>query len=222
MEKANQLFYLILGVFIFSFSINAYLELKKMKFSNNANYYWISALTLLTTSCISFALAPVIHYFFLTIANTLNLTATICIALLFRSWNSDENHNQVSKKTTYYIIFIAILYATFFELLRIQDNFLARTYLVIITLGLTLSYQLKQTYFLIKKQKSIHLKFIFLIIATQVFILLIRLTSPPNELSSQVTNIYQENEQGLAIRMVWYSSFLLLFMFKYLNKSLSV
>lgn len=213
MEKANQLFYLILGVFIFSFSINAYLELKKIKYSNNANYYWISALTLLTTSCISFALAPVIHYFFLTIANTLNLTATICIALLFRSWNSDENHNQVSKKTTYYIIFIAILYATFFELLRIQDNFLARTYLVIITLGLTLSYQLKQTYFLIKKQKSIHLKFIFLIIATQVFILLIRLTSPPNELSSQVTNIYQENEQGLAIRMVWYSSFLLLFMF---------
>jgi hypothetical protein len=59
MEKANQLFYLILGVFIFSFSINAYLELKKIKYSNNANYYWISALTLLTTSCISFALAPV-------------------------------------------------------------------------------------------------------------------------------------------------------------------
>ncbi len=207
MEKANQIFYLILGIFVLSLCLNAYLEFKKSKAENNTNYYWLSALVLLALSCVFFTIAPNTDYFFLTLANTMSLASWICIAFLFRSWNHPH------KKIEHLLILLLIGYAIYFEHLRIQDSFIDRTYLVITTLGSTMAYQAKQIYTLIKNNKSIHLKFIFLIIIFQLSIIVARLLSTINENYPHVSNIYQEDGYNLTLRMVWYSTFLLLFIF---------
>jgi hypothetical protein len=187
---------------------NAFLELKNLKKDHRSDIYWVLALSALMTSNFSFSITPITTYFFLTIANSFNLAAMICIALLFRSWNT-----VVTKRLEITVFLLLLVFGLVFEYSRVEENYLTRTYIVIgglISIGI---WQLTEIWSAHQKNKSIHLKFIFLIIATQILIMCLRLTTPPAEIASSVKNIFEETGHAVIIRMAWSSSFLLLLIF---------
>jgi C4-dicarboxylate-specific signal transduction histidine kinase len=187
---------------------NAFLELKNLKKDHRSDIYWVLALSALMTSNFSFSITPITTYFFLTIANSFNLAAMICIALLFRSWNT-----VVTKRLEITVFLLLLVFGLVFEYSRVEENYLARTYIVIGGLMSIGTWQLTEIWLMHQKNKSIHLKFIFLIIATQILIMCLRLTTPPAEIASSVKNIFEETGHAVIIRMAWSSSFLLLLIF---------
>ncbi len=207
MEQANQFYYSILSVFLFSLVINAYLQIKKFKQNYYSDFYWILAILSLIISSISYILAPKISYSLLTVANSLTFTSSLCIAFLFKSWNQ-KTTQKITK-----IILTTIIYSIFFEYIRIKDDFIIRSYFTIITLATIIAWQVTEILRFIKKNKSIHLTLIITILAIQLLMALLRLNSINTPEFTPAKNIYQENEYGLALRIIWSSSFLLLFIF---------
>jgi len=208
MENVNQIFYFILTIFISSISINAFLELKGSNKSHRSDIYWILSLSLLIVWSAAFTIAPNTSYFFLTIANTSNFGAMICIGLLLRSSNK-----IITKRLEISALLLLLAYGISFEYLRAEENFLARTYLVISGVSCMNIWQLKETWSINKKKQSIHLKFIFLIIFVQILITILRVSVSPTQSALSVKNIYHETEQAVIIRIFWSSSFLLLLNF---------
>lgn len=208
MENINQLLYLILTIFISSMFFNAVLQLKHLKKHHQSNVYWILALSLLIVWSTSFTIAPNTSYFFITVANTSNLGATICVALLLRSTT-----HKITKKLEITLLVLLLIYGIVFEYLRIEDNYTLRGYMILVALACTNVWQLKETWSLNQKNKSIQLKFIFSIIFIQILIMCYRASIPPSEVGESVRNIYTETGQIIIIRMTWSSAFLLLFSF---------
>ena len=126
MAYINQIFYFILTIFISSMFFNAFLELKELKKGHRSDIYWVLALSALMTSNFSFSITPITTYFFLTVANSLNFAATICLALLFRSWNT-----VVTKRLDITAFLLLLVFGLVFEYSRVEENYLARTYIVI-------------------------------------------------------------------------------------------
>lgn len=208
MAYINQIFYFILTIFISSMFFNAFLELKELKKDHRSDIYWVLALSALMTSNFSFSITPITSYFFLTVANSFNFAAMICITLLFRSWNT-----VVTKRLEVIAFLLLLTFGIVFEYCRIEDDFLARTYIVIGGLLSIGTWQLTEIWSMHQRNKSIHLKFIFLIIATQILIMCLRLSTPAAEIASSVKNIFEETGQAVIMRMAWSASFLLLFIF---------
>lgn len=205
MENINQIFYFTLTIFISSMFFNAFFELKSLKKDSKSELYWILQLILLTVWTISFTIAPNASYFFLTVGNTANFGATICAGLLLRSLN-----HTVTKRLEITLTLIILAYSIFFEYLRIEENFIARTYLVIVALICANLWLLKETWATNRKNKSIHLNIILIIVTLQILSASFRLSPSIIQATSLIKTIYHETGSILTIRILWSSSFLLL------------
>lgn len=205
MENINQIFYFTLTIFISSMFFNAFFEFKSLKKDSKSELYWILQLILLTVWTISFTIAPNTSYFFLTTGNTANFGATICAGLLLRSLN-----HTVTKRLEITLTLIILAYGIFFEYLRIEENFIARTYLVIVALICANLWLLKETWATNRKNKSIHLNIILIIVTLQVLSASLRLSPSIIQATSLIKTIYHETGSTLTIRILWSSSFLLL------------
>lgn len=208
--NANQIFYGLILFFTLGISFNAYLNFNKYSLDKKMNSYWVWSLIFLQASQV---LAVIIPFGFNLLAipfNTFIITSLAYLGLLIRSWNTPI---LISTKilSHLYIAIHLLCYAYAY----LYHGFLERAAITSSAVLIALLWQFYELIKLIKKNNSIHLKFIIGLISFSIVIVSIRLlvalkNHSPDE---KATFFYNESQHTQLIRFIFSCSILLIYVF---------
>jgi signal transduction histidine kinase len=170
--------------------------------------FWFFSVFYGVVSTLSYFLASVISPFFVLIANTFLFASIITISLLFVSW-----HRKVKSIEIRASIIASVIFAmTIGFLLTDHGNYILRSFFVTISILILLIFNLYGLYKAKQKDSSIQLKLISHLNASLIIVAIIRLYATYN-LGQSVDYYYNEGNQLLACRVIFFSGLLLLYVF---------
>lgn len=195
MQHVNQLIYAIFFAFALKLSFGSFLDFKYKKAYLSSHVYWTLAAASIAISFLSWAIAPFFSYALLSIAGTGLVASMAFFALLFRSFNT-----PISKNLLMIIIGVIIAFAIQFEFFRSTGNYFGRSITSTILVNGCLIWQLIELKHIVKKNASIHLKSILILILAMICLTLLRLYEIQIETTSFTQNIYDESFIMFALR----------------------
>ena len=156
---------------------------------------------------LSWALAPVIGFFMLSVAAASFVSSTLMLGVVFRSLTQ-----PISKKLLVAIVVITFTFFIVIEVMRAQSTYFNRNALITTFILFTTCWQAHYLRHFMKHNPSIHLRLLLTILAFQAFLVLVRIYLNQHQIRF-IGNIYEETGQLFYIRMIFTSTFFLLFIF---------
>lgn len=196
MQHVNQFIFAIFFAFSLKLSFGSFLDFRHKKVYLSSHIYWTLAASSISIALVSWFLAPMISFAFLTLASAALVSSMAFFALLFRSFNQ-----PISKSLLAIIAVVILAFAIQFEILRVKDQFVLRSILSTLIICLTLIWQFMELKISIKKNTSIHLKSTLLFVVTMFILALARVYFTQQQDSQLIHSVYDESFTLFAIRM---------------------
>ena len=176
--------------------------------SSELGNFWYFSVFYGVVSTLSYFLASVISPFFVLIANTFLFASIITISLLFVSWYRKVKPIEIRASIIASVIFAMIIGF----LLTDYGSYISRSFFVTISILILLIINSYALYKAKQKDNSIQLKLISYLNIILILVAIIRLYATYN-LGQFVDYYYNEGNQLLACRVIFFSGLLLLYVF---------
>jgi len=205
MIELNQLFYSIFAFIAFGLGLSTYIGFKDRETYFKTQVFWSISIYMFMFSCILWAIAPTTGFHFLSIANTCLVGSIMAAVFLLRSMSNAITKIQLLSASIVLIIFDVAL-----EPIR-QTELIQPAILTTLAVAMLLVFLIKQLTALIKIDKSIYLKCMFLLTISMIAIIIYHSYSLPAIPDYSIENLYQEPKAAFLSRVAGYSLYLLNF-----------
>ncbi len=208
MTEINQVFYGIFAFFALGLGLNSYIGFKNQITYLKTEVYWSVSVYLFMFSCLSWAIAPVAGFYFLTFANTSLVASMMTLVFLIKSFN-----HPIAKTQLLIALILLMIFGWVFECLRSQGDYLNRIFLVVATLMIVCVFQIFELRGLIKVNKSLNLRIVCVLFVLEFIIMLLRAYVAASAPETFSENIYQDIGNPFYFRMAFSCINLLVFVF---------
>ena len=208
MTEINQVFYGIFAFFALGLGLNSYIGFKNQLTYLKTEVYWSISVYLFMFSCLSWAIAPVAGFYFLTFANTSLVASMMTLVFLIKSFN-----NPIAKVQLLITLIFLMIFAVLFEYLRANGQYLQRLLLMISTLIVVNLFQIIQLRRLIKINKSLNLRVICFLFVIELAFMVLRVYFAYSNPEAFSENLYHDAGLPFYFRMAFSCVNLLVFVF---------
>jgi signal transduction histidine kinase len=199
MKYPNETIFLMASVMLMGILASAIPHLRSRS-SLKPNSYWIASLVLATVSHLSFAIAPHITIYLLTIANSLFLASYAYFAMCCRSLNQ-----PITQRLKVLIPSIVLVHGVLFELIRQLGTFQMRVTWLVGTSMCFLVWEFVELLRITKINKSNQLQILKWTIALELLLATLRLSIILIEPTATNIHLYEEPFVTASLRWAWFS-----------------
>ena len=207
MNFANQMMYLAAAIVMLGLSLTSSVELNGRLTIKKSGLYWVLSAYLITLSCFSFVLFPLVGIATLALGNLLQVGSDISLGFLFRSLNT-----QIKKSTIVFLFggFLATC-AGYAYVVRNGSFGVRVEFISLLTIFLSV-WQLVELHAYFKKDKSFYLRFIYGAICIQICLITYRVITTGLDLNAHNTT-FDESQDEFIARLVITFSYIFIFIF---------